>query len=59
MSLVPGIFQINEPIIFGLPIVLNPINDHSFYIDQMVNILAGYFEIVILSRSRLYQQPVP
>ncbi|OTE88657.1 PTS cellobiose transporter subunit IIC, partial [Escherichia coli] len=25
MSLVPGIFQINEPMIFGLPIVLNPI----------------------------------
>ena len=25
LSIVPGIFGINEPIIFGLPIVLNPI----------------------------------
>ncbi|WP_409335280.1 PTS transporter subunit EIIC, partial [Escherichia coli] len=25
MSFIPGIFNINEPIMFGLPIVLNPI----------------------------------
>lgn len=47
MSLVPGIFQINEPIIFGLPIVLNPIMIIPFILTPMVNILVGYFVTVI------------
>ena len=34
MSLVPGIFQINEPIIFGLPNRLESDYDHSLYIDS-------------------------
>ena len=47
MSLVPGIFQINEPIIFGLPIVLNPIMIIPFILTPLVNILVGYFVTVI------------
>lgn len=47
MSLVPGLFQINEPIIFGLPIVLNPIMIIPFILTPMVNILVGYFATVV------------
>lgn len=47
MSLVPGIFQINEPMIFGLPIVLNPIMIIPFIITPMANILVGYFATVV------------
>jgi PTS system cellobiose-specific IIC component len=47
MSLVPGIFQINEPMIFGLPIVLNPIMIIPFILTPMVNILVGYFVTVV------------
>lgn len=47
MSLVPGIFQINEPIIFGLPIVLNPLLIVPFILVPMVNIMIGYFVTVV------------
>ncbi|WEB81711.1 PTS sugar transporter subunit IIC [Vagococcus lutrae] len=48
MSLIPGIFQINEPMIFGLPIVLNPIMIIPFILTPMVNILVGYVATVVL-----------
>lgn len=47
LSLVPGIFQINEPMIFGLPIVLNPIMVVPFILTPMVNIGVGYFVTVV------------
>ncbi|MDH6364924.1 PTS system cellobiose-specific IIC component [Enterococcus sp. PF1-24] len=47
MSIVPGIFQINEPIIFGLPIVMNPIMIIPFVLTPMANILVGYFVTVV------------
>ena len=47
LSFVPGIFQINEPMIFGLPIVLNPIMIIPFVLTPMVNILVGYFVTVV------------
>ncbi|MGX7417376.1 PTS sugar transporter subunit IIC [Carnobacterium gallinarum] len=42
LSLVPGLFNINEPLIFGLPIVLNPILVVPFVLTPMVNIVIGY-----------------
>jgi len=42
LSLVPGIFGINEPIIFGLPIVLNPIILIPFVIVPTINIIITY-----------------
>lgn len=42
LSLVPGIFGINEPIIFGLPIVLNPVLLIPFFIVPTVNIIISY-----------------
>lgn len=43
LALIPGIFGINEPIIFGLPIMLNPIMLIPFVIVPTVNIIISYF----------------
>lgn len=42
LSLVPGIFGINEPIIFGLPIVLNPTMFIPFIGVPTINIVISY-----------------
>lgn len=43
LSLIPGIFGINEPIIFGLPIVLNPLILIPFVLVPTLNIIIAYF----------------
>ena len=48
LSLAPGLFNINESIIFGLPIVLNPIYIIPFIITPVVNVLLGYMFVVVL-----------
>lgn len=45
MSLAPGLFNINEPIIFGLPVVLNPIFIIPFLSVPAINIFIGYLAI--------------
>lgn len=47
MSIAPGIFNINEPIIFGLPIVLNPILIIPFILVPAINIIIGYLAIIV------------
>ena len=42
LSLAPGIFNINEMVIFGLPIILNPIYIIPFVLAPIANILIGY-----------------
>ncbi|OJG34085.1 hypothetical protein RV00_GL000897 [Enterococcus devriesei] len=42
MAIIPGIFGINEPVLFGLPIVLNPIFLIPFLLTQVVNIFLCY-----------------
>lgn len=42
LSIVPGIFGINEPIIFGLPVVLNPIIAIPFILVPMMNLVLSY-----------------
>lgn len=42
LSLIPGIFGINEPLVFGLPIVLNPVIFVPFMIVPMMNIVISY-----------------
>lgn len=42
LAIIPGIFGINEPILFGLPIVLNPIFLIPFLLAQVVNIILCY-----------------
>lgn len=45
MSVVPGFFQINEPVIFGSPIVMNPILFIPFVFAPIVNATIAYFAI--------------
>lgn len=48
LSLAPGLFNINEMVIFGLPIVLNPIYIIPFICAPLVNIMIGYTAIMLL-----------
>lgn len=43
LALGPGIFNINEPILFGLPVVLNPILFIPFMLAPLVSTAIGYF----------------
>lgn len=47
LSIGPGIFNINEPILFGLPIVLNPIMFIPFLLAPVISISIGYFATVL------------
>lgn len=42
LALIPGIFGINEPIVFGLPIVLNPMILIPFMLVPTINIVISY-----------------
>jgi PTS system cellobiose-specific IIC component len=42
LSIIPAYFGINEPVIFGLPIMLNPILLIPFIFVQIVNIIVTY-----------------
>lgn len=43
LSLIPGICGINEPVIFGLPIVFNPILGIPFLIMPIITLILGYY----------------
>mgnify|MGYP005982916371 CR=1 FL=1 len=43
LSIVPGFFNINEPLLFGLPIVLNPVLAIPFAVAPIVNTFVTYF----------------
>lgn len=50
LSTVPGVFNINEPVLFGLPIILNPLLLIPFNLAPIViavmNYFAMYFDLV-------------
>lgn len=46
ISFIPAIFGINEPIIFGLPIVLNSMILIPFLVTPLMNILVSYFAMI-------------
>ena len=46
LSLLPGIFNINEPVIFGSPIVMNPILAIPFITAPLVMTCVAYFATV-------------
>ncbi len=50
LSIIPGVFNVNEPVIFGLPLVMNPVMIIPFFLAPMVTVLisfgAMYFGIV-------------
>lgn len=43
LSVGPGLFGINEPVIFGLPIVFSPIYAIPFILSPVVSVTIGYF----------------
>ncbi|WP_080146759.1 PTS sugar transporter subunit IIC [Marinilactibacillus piezotolerans] len=43
----PGLFNVNEPVIFGMPIMLNPIMAIPFVITPLITGVIGYFATVI------------
>lgn len=43
LSVAPGLFNINEPVLFGMPIVLNPILIIPFLITPIILVLTTYF----------------
>lgn len=43
LSLAPGIFMINEPVLFGIPIVLNPIYLIPFVINQPILAMIAFY----------------
>ncbi|MCP0886685.1 PTS transporter subunit EIIC [Ligilactobacillus sp. WILCCON 0076] len=47
LALVPGIFEINEPIIFGFPIVFNIPMIIPFVLSPVIGALIGYFATAI------------
>lgn len=58
IAIIPSIFNINEPVIFGLPIFLNPILIIPFMIAPTVNIFLGWFATVIgLVNPAVYLAP--
>ncbi len=54
LSFAPGIFNINEPLIFGLPIVLNPILAIPFIITPLITGTIGYFATLTGFAARAY-----
>jgi PTS system cellobiose-specific IIC component len=47
LAFLPGLFNINEPITFGLPIVLNPIMAIPFILNPLILCLLTYFVMSI------------
>lgn len=43
LAFIPGVFNINEPIVFGLPIVMNPVIIIPFVLVPTLNIIISYF----------------
>lgn len=43
LSILPSIFNINEPIMFGMPIILNPIMAIPFFLAPQITFLITYF----------------
>lgn len=54
LSLAPGIFNINEPVIFGMPIVLNPMLAIPFVITPLVTGTIGYIATISGFAAKAY-----
>lgn len=54
LSAPAGVFQINEPVIYGLPIVLNPLMSIPFVLVPVICTSIGYFATVIGFADKLY-----
>lgn len=59
LSITPGLFNINEPVIYGLPIVFNPIMLVPFILVPLVGVLITYGAIIIGFMSPFTAVTVP
>jgi len=59
MSTPPGIFQINEPMVFGLPLVLNPIMAIPFIFTPAILILIAWFFTAVIPFAGLISAAPP
>lgn len=57
LTLVPGMFNINEPAIFGLPIVLNVLLLVPFVLAPMINLFISYFAMFVGLVPLTYTSP--
>lgn len=57
LSILPGIFNINEPIIFGAPIVMNPILAIPFILVPIVNTIIIYIVTILGWMPRMMVKP--
>ena len=46
LSILPGLFNINEPVIFGAPIVMNPILGIPFLVAPLITTTISYFATI-------------
>lgn len=59
-SIVPALFNINEPLIFGIPLIYNPFMAIPFFLAPMVSASIAYFAINFeLIRPIIAQMPWP
>lgn len=47
LSLIPGMFTVNEPVIFGFPLIMNPIMAVPFIIVPVIQTLGAYAAIAV------------
>ena len=45
MGVVPGFFNINEPILFGAPIIMNPVFFLPFILVPVINAILAWFAV--------------
>ncbi|NWK89503.1 PTS sugar transporter subunit IIC [Raoultella terrigena] len=53
MGVVPGVFNINEPILFGAPIIMNPLFFLPFVLVPMINATLAWFALKLDLVSRV------
>lgn len=59
MAIVPGCFTINEPVVFGYPLILNPIMAIPFIMTPLVQVIVAYLAIASGIFPRLTGVQVP
>lgn len=47
LAIIPSFFSINEPLLFGIPILLNPVLLIPFILNPFINILIGYGSVIL------------
>ncbi len=54
VGILPGLFNINEPILFGTPVILNPILGIPLVMAPVVNTIIGYYAIKLGLVGKIY-----